>query len=371
MSLSIGIIGLPNVGKSTTFNALTRTQNAQVANYPFCTIEPNKAVVPVPDPRLDHLQELLGVPNTLHATIEFVDIAGLVQGASRGEGLGNQFLGNIREADAIAHVVRCFSDPNVVHIGGEPEPRRDIEIINVELILADLQQLEGKLERLEGQVRGDRRTFLPLQQRALELKEHLEAGQPIRTLLPGADDALLTLNREMRFLTAKPVIYVVNVDEEALGEAPGDAPDCLLIVRAIAAAEEAEVIVLSAQLEQEMAALDDEERRAFLQLSGVQESGLQQVIRRSYEMLGLLSFFTHNENETRAWTVRRGSTAPQAAGVIHTDFERGFIRAEVIPYETFAAQGSAAAARAAGKMQLEGRDYVVQDGDIIHFRFNV
>ena len=367
MALNIGITGLPNVGKSTTFNALTRAQNAQVANYPFCTIEPNKAIVPVPDERVERLRELLGVPQAIHATIEFVDIAGLVQGASRGEGLGNQFLGNIRDADAIVHVVRCFEDPNVVHVGGAPQPRRDVEIINLELLLADLQQLERKLERLEGQVRGDRRTYLPLQERALQLQEQLDSGQPLRSLLHEGDEALQQLNREMRFLTAKPVIYAANVGEEALDSESA----CLQAVREIGAREGAPVVTLSAQLEEETAALNDEERRAFLELAGVRESGLQQVIRRSYEMLGLISYFTSNEREVRAWTLPRGWTAPQAAGVIHSDFERGFIRAEVIPYETFVAHGSTAAVRAAGKLRLEGRDYVVQDGDVIYFRFNV
>lgn len=367
MSLSIGIVGLPNVGKSTTFNALTRAQNAQVANYPFCTIEPNKAVVAVPDERVETLQKLMRVPNAIHTTIEFLDIAGLVEGASRGEGLGNQFLANIRDVDAIVHVVRCFEDPNVVHVGGAPEPRRDIEIVNLELVLADLQQLERKLERLEGQVKGDRRTFLPLQERALVLKEQLERGESIRNLLDASDEALRRLNQEMRFLTAKPVIYAVNVDEETLG----DEDSCVEAVRELATEEGAQVVTLSARLEEEMAALTDEERQEFLALAGVEESGLAQVIRRSYETLGLISFFTSNENEVRAWTVQEGWTAPQAAGVIHTDFEKGFIRAEVIDYETFVEYGSTAAVKAAGKMRLEGRDYVVQDGDIIYFRFNV
>lgn len=367
MSLSIGIVGLPNVGKSTTFNALTRAQNAQVANYPFCTIEPNKAVVPVPDERVETLQKLMEVPDAIHTTVEFLDIAGLVEGASRGEGLGNQFLANIRDVDAIVHVVRCFEDPNVVHVGGAPEPRRDVEIISLELILADLQQLERKLERLEGQVKGDRRTYLPLQERALALKEQLERGEPIRNLLDPGDDALRRLNQEMRFLTGKPVIYAVNVDEEALGKEDA----CVEEVQEIATEEGAQMVTLSARLEEEMAALTDEERQEFLELAGVEESGLAQVIRRSYETLGLISFFTSNENEVRAWTVQQGWTAPQAAGVIHTDFEKGFIRAEVIDYETFVAYGSTAAVKAAGKMRLEGRDYVVQDGDIIYFRFNV
>lgn len=367
MSLSIGIVGLPNVGKSTTFNALTRAQNAQVANYPFCTIEPNKAIVAVPDERVETLQGLMRVPNAIHTTIEFLDIAGLVEGASRGEGLGNQFLANIRDVDAIVHVVRCFEDPNVVHVGGAPEPRRDIEIVNLELILADLQQLERKLERLEGQVKGDRRTYLPLQERALVLKEQLERGESIRNLLDASDEALRQLNQEMRFLTAKPVIYAVNVDEEALGEEDA----CVEAVRELATEEGAQIVTLSARLEEEMAALTEEERQEFLALARVEESGLAQVIRRSYETLGLISFFTSNENEVRAWTVQEGWTAPRAAGVIHTDFEKGFIRAEVIDYETFVEHGSTAAVKAAGKMRLEGRDYVVQDGDIIYFRFNV
>lgn len=367
MALSIGIIGLPNVGKSTTFNALTRAQNAQVANYPFCTIEPNKAIVPVPDERVEKLHELVGVPDAIHATIEFVDIAGLVRGASKGEGLGNQFLANIRDAEAIVHVVRCFQDPNVVHVGGSPQPRQDIEVVNVELILADLQQLERKIERLEGQVRGDRRTYLPILEKAQALKDHLEQEQAIRTYPDQENNAFQTLNNEMRFLSSKPVIYAVNVDEDSLGQED----DCTEEVREVAREDGAETVKLCAKLEEEMASLTDEEQQEFLELAGARESGLDQVIRKSYEMLGLISFFTMNENEVRAWTIRRGWKAPQAAGVIHTDFEKGFIRAEVIPFETFVEYGSAAAAKAAGKMQLEGRDYVVQDGDVIYFRFNV
>ena len=367
MALNIGIIGLPNVGKSTTFNALTRAQNAQVANYPFCTIEPNKAVVPVPDERVERLQELVGVPEAIHATIEFVDIAGLVSGASRGEGLGNQFLANIRDADAIVHVVRCFEDPNVVHVSGELQPRRDAEIVNLELILADLQQLERKIERLESQVRGDRRTYLPLLEMAQTLQEHLEAGRPIATYEHQEQDVFQTLTKELRFLSAKPVIYAANVDEDSLtGE-----NECVAELRELAAEQDAEVIRLSARLEEELAALDADERQEYLELAGVEESGLEQVIRRSYEILGLISFFSMNENEVRAWTIRRGWKAPQAASVIHTDFERGFIRAEVIPYEVFVEYGSSTAVKAAGKMRVEGREYVVQDGDVIFFRFNV
>lgn len=367
MSLNIGIIGLPNVGKSTTFNALTRAQNAEVANYPFCTIQPNKAIVPVPDPRLDILHELVGVPEKIYTTIEFVDIAGLVKGASLGEGLGNQFLGNIRDAEAIVHVVRCFEDPNVVHISAQPEPRVDIEIVNLELILADLQQLEGKMERLEGQVKGDRKVYGPILDLAGQLKAYLESGRPIATF-PDRDQAsFIELNKEMRFLSAKPVIFAVNVDEESL--AAGSA--CIEEVRQVAAEQNAGVIVLSAEMEAELIGLSDEERLEYLALAGTEESGLDQLIRKSYGLLNLISYFTMNEKEVRAWTIQDGWTAPQAAGVIHTDFERGFIRAEVVDFETFAEQGGMAEARAAGQLRVEGKEYVVHDGDVIYFRFNV
>ena len=367
MTLNIGIIGLPNVGKSTTFNALTKAQNAEVANYPFCTIQPNKAVVPVPDVRLDKLHELAGVPDRIYATIEFIDIAGLVKGASQGEGLGNQFLGNIRDADALVHVVRCFDDPNVVHVSPEPSPRVDIDIVNLELIMADLEQLARKMERLEGQVKGDRKTYGPVMEMAARLQGHLEAGQPAATFPERDTAAYQALNKELRFLTGKPVIYAVNVGEQDLeGETA-----CIAEVRQVAAESGAELIVLSAEMEQGLVGLDDEERREYLALTGAEESGLAQLIRKSYSLLDLISFFTMNENEVRAWTIQDGWHAPQAAGVIHTDFERGFIRAEVIDYDTFAAYGSSGAARAAGKMRMEGKDYVVQDGDVIYFRFNV
>jgi ribosome-binding ATPase len=367
VALNIGIVGLPNVGKSTAFNALTRAQNAQVASYPFCTIEPNRAVVAVPDERLDALQRLLEVPKAIPATIEFVDIAGLVRGASHGEGLGNQFLGNIRDADAIVHVVRCFDDPSVVHVSEKPAPRDDVEVVQTELMLADLQQLERKLERLERQVKADRRAFGPLLEVAQALHAHLAAGKPASTFSLAGEEAYQELNREMRFLTAKPVIYVANVDEGSL--ALGNV--YLQEVEALASEQGVGVITLCARLEEELAALDDDERRAFLELAGVEESGLDQVIRLGYALLNLISYFSYNEHEVRAWTIQKGWTAPRAAGVIHTDFERGFIRAEVIPYETFVAYGSSAAVKAAGKLQVEGRDYVVQDGDVIYFRFNV
>lgn len=366
MALSIGIVGLPNVGKSTVFNALTKAQNAEVANYPFCTIEPNKAIVPVPDERVDRLVELARVPNEIYATIEFVDIAGLVKGASKGEGLGNQFLANIRDADAIVHVVRCFEDPNVVHISERPEPRTDIEIINTELILADLQQLERKIERLSRQVKGDKK-FKPLLETAVALQEHLETGEPILTFTDQDNEAFRALNREMRFLTSKPIIYAANVAESDLGRDN----DYVETVRQVAAEHGAEVVKFCAKLEEEMVDLTEEERQEFLQLAGAEESGLEQVIHKSYQALGLISFFTMNEREVRAWTIPEGTTAPRAAGVIHTDFEQGFIRAEVIPYETYVKHGSSAAAKAAGEMRVEGKDYVVQDGDVIYFRFNV
>lgn len=367
MSLNIGIIGLPNVGKSTVFNALTDAQNAEVANYPFCTIQPNKAIVPVPDPRLDKLHELVGVKDKINATIEFVDIAGLVKGASHGEGLGNQFLGNIRDADAIIHVVRCFDDPNVVHITAQPEPRSDIEIVSLELILADLQQLDNKMERLERQVKGDRKVYGPLLDLALALQKHLQQGHPVRIYPGSASDVFKGFNREMRFLTAKPVIYVANVDEAALTE--GNA--YLDEVAVVAAQEGAEVITLCAKLEEELVDLSEEETAEYLLLAGVEESGLAQLIRKSYRLLNLISFFSMNQKEVRAWTIHDGWTAPQAAGVIHTDFEKGFIRAEVLAFDVFARYGSSGAAKAAGTLRIEGKEYIVKDGDVIYFRFNL
>lgn len=354
------------MGKSTAFNALTKAQHAVVANYPFCTIEPNKAVVPVPDERLDTLARLVAVPNVIHTTIEFVDIAGLVQGASQGEGLGNQFLGNIRDADAVVHVVRCFDDPNVVHISPQPDPRTDIEIINTELMLADLEQLERKIEKLTRQIKGDKK-LVPVLETAVSLQTFLEAGQPISTYPEPDSEPYQQLVKELRFLTSKPVIYAANVDEDSL--AAGN--EYVTAVHQIAAEQGAEVVTLCAKLEEELVNLDAAEREEFLALAGIEEGGLSQVIQRSYATLDLISFFTKNDKEARGWAVRQGSTAPQAAGVIHTDFEKGFIRAEVIPYETFVEHGSETAVKAAGAMHVEGKAYVVQDGDIIYFRFNV
>jgi len=366
VSLSIGIVGLPNVGKSTTFNALTKEQNAEVANYPFCTIQPNKAIVAVPDPRVDKLAAMVGVDEVIHATIEFVDLAGLVRGASHGEGLGNQFLGNIRDVDAILHVVRCFEDPNVVHISERPAPADDIAIINTELALADLAQLERKIERLEGQAKADTKVRSLLAE-AHHLADYLGTGAPLWAYPDRDGELFRALNAEMSFLTAKPVIYAANVDEDGLAE------DNAFVAEAREVAREggAEIVKLCAKLEEDMAGLSDEEREEYLALSGVEESGLEQVIRRSYALLDLISFFTFNDEQTRAWTIRRGWAAPQAAGVIHTDFERGFIRAEVVHFDIFEEYGSWSAVKAAGLLRVEGRDYVVADGDVILFRFNV
>ena len=366
MSLSIGIVGLPNVGKSTTFNALTKEQNAEAANYPFCTIEPNKAIVAVPDERVDQLSAQVKPARTIYATVEFVDIAGLVKGASQGEGLGNQFLGNIRETSAIVHVVRCFEDENVIHVSATPDPRDDIEVINTELILADLEQLERKIERLTRQVKGDK-SLQPIMDAALKLRDHLGAGEPAATFAERDGDAFRALNQEMRFITSKPVIFAANVNEENLDEDNA----YVQVVRNYAAETGAEVVKLSAKLEEDMAGLTDEERAEFLRDAGAEESGLDQVIRKGFRALGLLNFFTAGPKEVRAWTTPQGSKAPQAAGVIHTDFERGFIRAEVIPFDELIKHGSEVAAKSAGVMRTEGKEYVVQDGDVMHFRFNV
>ncbi len=366
MAVGIGIVGLPNVGKSTTFNALTEAQNAQVANYPFCTIEPNRAVVAVPDPRLYHLAELVKPEKVIPTTVEFVDIAGLVRGASQGEGLGNQFLANIRETAAIVHVVRCFDNPNVVHVSPTPHPRDDIDVINLELVIADLQQLERKLERMVREVKGDRK-LVPQYELALELKALLEQGKPVTAHAERGSELFEALNKEMRFLTGKTVIYAANVDEEGLAEDNAYVRE----VRAVAEEQGAQVVKLCAKLEEEMVGMSDAERHEYLASLGVQESGLEQVIHLGYRALGLITFFTAGPKEVRAWTVRQGARAPQAAGAIHTDFERGFIRAEVIPYTTYVRLGSEAAAKNAGEMRVEGKEYIVQDGDVMHFRFNV
>ena len=366
MSISIGIVGLPNVGKSTVFNALTGAQNAMVANYPFCTIQPNRAVVPLPDPRLLRLGELARVPEVIHATLEFVDIAGLVKGAHKGEGLGNQFLGHVRDTAAILHVVRCFDDPNVVHINAQPSPREDIEVINIELALADLQQLERKIERLQSSVKGDRK-LIPVLEMCQRLQDYLSQGKPAARFREAGDERFHELDQEMRFLTAKPLIYIANVDETCLTQTN----PYLEETRQVAQEQDHQLVVLCGLLEEELQEMSEAERREYLALAGIEASGLQQVIRQSFTLLKLISFFTFNEKQARAWNIPRETTAPHAAGTIHTDFERGFIRAEVIPFDVFDKYGSHSAVKAAGLMRLEGKEYLVQDGDVIYFRFNV
>ena len=365
MGLSVGIVGLPNVGKSTTFNALTKAQNAEAQNYPFCTIEPNKAVVPVPDSRLEELAKIVKPQRVLHSTIDFVDIAGLVRGASKGEGLGNQFLSNIRETDMILHMVRCFEDGNITHVEGSVDPIRDIEIIETELIFADLQQLEKKIERLKKQAKADKK-IAPVLEIAQELKTHLEELQPVR-VFANKNEAFEPLNKELRFLSAKPVIFGANVDEEGMVEDN----EYVKQVKEYASKTGADVIKLCAKLEEELVGLDEEEAKELLSEMGVEESGLDKIIRTAFNRLGLISYFTAGVKEVRSWTIKKGWTAPQAAGVIHGDFEKGFIRAEVISYEDFIKYGGEQGAKEAGKMRLEGKDYIVQDGDVMHFRFNV
>ena len=365
MALGVGIVGLPNVGKSTLFNALTRTQQAAAENYPFCTIEPNKATVPVPDGRLGKIAAICKPAQIIHATVDFFDIAGLVRGASKGEGLGNQFLANIREVDAILHVVRCFADENVVHVEGAVDPLRDIGIVETELILADLQSLDKRLDRIGRQARTD--ASLRKEVEAMEaLKRHLDAGQPAARFPRAEGDAILSALAELQLLTDKRVLYCANVAE---GDLATETP-AVAAVRAHAAKTGAEVVVIAARMEAELAGLSDAERSEFLASYGLQESGLDQTIRHAYRALDRLSFFTHNDKEARAWTIRHGWKAPRAAGVIHTDFERGFIRAEVVHYEDYVRFGGEAACRHAGVLHVEGKEYVVQDGDVIHFLFN-
>jgi GTP-binding protein YchF len=320
----------------------------------------------VPDERLEKLAEIVNPQQVIHSTVEFVDIAGLVRGASRGEGLGNQFLGNIRETQAIVHIVRCFEDENVVHVHARPDPRDDIEVIQTELVLADLQQLEKKIPRLEKQLKADKNAAAMLEI-ATTLKKHFEDGNPATGFPESENDVYLELNKEMRFLTGKKVIYVANVDEDSLAEDN----EYVKIVRQIAAEQNAEVVKLCARFEEELAGMNDEERNEFLQSMGVEEDGIHQVIRKGYSALGLISYFTAGPKEARAWTIHQGWTAPKAAGVIHNDFERGFIRAEVISYDDYIHYQGESAAKAAGKLRIEGKEYIVQDGDVMHFRFCV
>jgi GTP-binding protein YchF len=366
MGLSIGIVGLPNVGKSTVFNALTKAQNAESANYPFCTIEPNKAIVPVPDERVDKLSELVKPARTVFSTVDFVDIAGLVKGASKGEGLGNQFLSNVRQTDAILHVIRCFDDENVVHVDGSVNPLRDIEVIETELLLADVQTLEKKIEKLQKQAKGDK-TAKVLAEEAEALLKFMNEGNPA-ALYPEKDkDLLPLLLKEIGLITAKNVIYCANVGEDGLTEDN----NYIQIVKNYAEKKNADVLKISAKVEEELIALEEKERDEFLASYGVKESGLKKIIRTGFHTLGLISYFTAGPKEVRAWTIHRGWKAPQAAGVIHTDFEKGFIRAEVISYEDYIKFGSEAACRNAGVLRIEGKDYEVHDGDVMHFLFNV
>jgi len=366
--MKLGIVGLPNVGKSTLFNSLTKA-GAEAANYPFCTIDPNVGIVAVPDERIKKLGELYHTKKVTPAVIEFVDIAGLVKGASKGEGLGNQFLSNIREVDAIVHVVRCFEDSNVVHVDGSVDPVRDIETINIELIFSDLEILERRISKVVKGARMDK-----MQARELELlekiKAHLEAGKLARSFDPGEEEEEIEWFRSYNLLTAKPVIFASNVAEEDLAD-DGIHNDGVKKVREYASGNGSEVFVICAKIEAEISELDDEEKNMFLEDLGLKESGLEKMIKASYHLLGLISFLTAGEDECRAWTIKAGTKAPQAAGKIHTDFERGFIKAEVVGYQNLMEYGSLAAAREKGTVGIEGKDYVVKDGDVILFRFNV
>lgn len=365
--MKLGIVGLPNVGKSTLFNSLTKA-GAEAANYPFCTIDPNVGVVPVPDERIELLGKMYHSKKITPAVIEFVDIAGLVKGASKGEGLGNQFLANIRECDAIVHVVRCFEDPNVVHVDGSVNPLRDIETINLELIFADLEVLERRISKVAKTARMDKSAAKEL---ALlkRIKAHLEEEKMASTLdVEDEDEEKMMAGYNL--LTAKPVIYAANVSEDDLAD-DGASNKGVADVRKYAKEHGSEVFVICAEIEAEIAELDDDEKQAFLDDLGLKEAGLDKLVRASYRTLGLMSFLTAGEDETRAWTIKIGTKAPQAAGKIHSDFERGFIKAEVVNYKTLLEEGSLAAAREKGLVRMEGKDYVVQDGDVILFRFNV
>lgn len=363
--MKLGIVGLPNVGKSTMFNSITKA-GAECANYPFCTIEPNVGVVPVPDERLDELTKMYKPQKTTHAVVEFVDIAGLVKGASKGEGLGNKFLSHIRETDAIVQVVRCFEDSNVVHVDGSVDPVRDIETINLELIFADIETVNKRLEKAKKNLKANKKYQEEID--LLEkIKQNLEEGKSARAIDFNEDEQEMV--KEMFLLTTKPILYIANISEEQIENAEND--ELVLKVKEYAAKENAEVIPLCVKIEEELSGLEDEDKKEMLEALGLEESGLDKVIKKSYDLLGLMSFLTAGEPEVRAWTIKKGTKAPQAAGKIHSDIERGFIKAEIVSYDDLIKEGSMVAAKEKGLVRQEGKDYIMQDGDIVLFKFNV
>ncbi|MCG2314791.1 redox-regulated ATPase YchF [Staphylococcus epidermidis] len=365
MALTAGIVGLPNVGKSTLFNAITKA-GALAANYPFATIDPNVGIVEVPDSRLIKLEEMVQPKKTIPTTFEFTDIAGIVKGASKGEGLGNKFLSHIREVDAICQVVRAFDDENVTHVSGRVNPLDDIEVINMELVLADLESVEKRLPKIEKMARQKDKTAEMELRILTQIKEALEDGKPVRSIDFNEDDQKWV--NQAQLLTSKKMLYIANVGEDEIGDKDNDK---VKAIREYAANEDSEVIVISTKIEEEIATLDDEDKEMFLEDLGIEEPGLDRLIRTTYDLLGLSTYFTAGVQEVRAWTFKQGMTAPQCAGIIHTDFERGFIRAEVTSYEDYVQHGGENGAKEAGRQRLEGKDYIMQDGDIVHFRFNV
>ena len=365
MALTAGIVGLPNVGKSTLFNAITKA-GALAANYPFATIDPNVGIVEVPDSRLFKLEEMVQPKKTIPTTFEFTDIAGIVKGASKGEGLGNKFLSHIREVDAICQVVRAFDDENVTHVSGRVNPLDDIEVINMELVLADLESVDKRLPKIEKMARQKDKTAEMELRILTRIKEALEDGKPVRSIDFNEDDQKWV--NQAQLLTSKKMLYIANVGEDEIGDEDNDK---VKAIREYAEKEDSEVIVISAKIEEEIATLDDEDKKMFLEDLGIEEPGLDRLIRTTYDLLGLSTYFTVGVQEVRAWTFRQGMTAPQCAGIIHTDFERGFIRAEVTSYEDYVEHGGENGAKEAGKQRLEGKEYIMKDGDIVHFRFNV